>query len=684
MTNIIFNSNPTNAYIQLVSSKTPTPIPTPTTIKINRNFSINGSVKFKRLDYLQANTDGWIPVPDNNIIPYADTYFNVTWEPTVNGSVCGEVRLAVNGIDKSTLNDRTQCLSKTSDYATTFFDVHSPTSVFNVLITINGTTISTKTPTPTSTPTKTPTPTSTPTKTPTPTTTTTPAPTTSTVQKSVNIIGNVKLSEIAYWQPATQEWLPLPSTNKIPYGSTYFAISWSPVAAQYTCCTVSLKVNGTSPNLINDAYHCGNDPNAKNTTFYSISPASSNYNLEITLDGSSASTPTKTPTPTGTKTPTPTTTKTPTPTNTNVILHYNVNKSGSFDLIDVQFMYGNMSLYLIKYNGDTIVNSNIKLNIRTVCKSSTPILLTVSVTNNGTPLTVIGGGKMTFTYYDQHMNFQTEPISNVSSLNLVINLNAVPTTLPPKTPTPVPTWTPTPSITPPKTPTPTPTATPIPSNTPVPSSKLTSFRNACMSGDNVVCSYSTLLTYLQNKTVADLWWEFRQNERFNIAQVAIKNILDYQFQYCSDGNANCAGSDGKWYTAICPANAAVRVILFGKVKPTNADKCYWKHHYDSQSYCFLPSHQYGLPTYVFEAYASPGVGTKDYGHAMACIQIHQDGSKLTSYVVFQYNDSNIRGGSFQLPTHETPIDINLIEITSVTKSMYSGTTVRSWKKVTAF
>ena len=180
---------------------------------------------------------------------------------------------------------------------------------------------------------------------------------------------------------------------------------------------------------------------------------------------------------------------------------------------------------------------------------------------------------------------------------------------------------------------------------------LAEFRAECLSGGSVVCSWDVLKTRLEDHIVSRLWWDLTRDERYSIAEQAIKNTMFFHIDYItrsySGGLPNCEGSDGAvWIDAACTSNGVIRYLKFGQSDFTLIDSCYWKKDSDSPENCHVPDHSYNLPTYMVEGVSET---VPNYGHTMCAILIDEQLESLDNLVVFQYLAFDIKPGHQQMP-----------------------------------
>lgn len=179
---------------------------------------------------------------------------------------------------------------------------------------------------------------------------------------------------------------------------------------------------------------------------------------------------------------------------------------------------------------------------------------------------------------------------------------------------------------------------------------LAEFRDECLSGGNVVCSWDVLKTRLEDLTVSRIWWDLTRDERYSIAEMAIRNTLFYSIFYKRTGKPNCEGGEGELDRASCVNNAIIRCLKFGEFPDTvpywspNADECYYRQQPTSSEHCYVSNTPYKLPCHFVSRISEFAIH-----HALAAIQIENNYGSLDNWIVFQYIDFDIKPGDKQMP-----------------------------------
>jgi len=186
---------------------------------------------------------------------------------------------------------------------------------------------------------------------------------------------------------------------------------------------------------------------------------------------------------------------------------------------------------------------------------------------------------------------------------------------------------------------------------PTPSGFVDEFRNSCFSGDQITGSWFRVKSYLESGQVGEHWWEFTRNERYAIATFAINNTQKNYYCY-RQGKPNCeGGGNGELKKAVCIQNATIRALEFGPVYSISLADCCYKVldcHAELKApneTCYEVEKPYCLPFYNVICTSNDG----RYAHAMGSILIENNYSKLSNWVVFQWDACDIKPGDTQMP-----------------------------------
>lgn len=174
---------------------------------------------------------------------------------------------------------------------------------------------------------------------------------------------------------------------------------------------------------------------------------------------------------------------------------------------------------------------------------------------------------------------------------------------------------------------------------------------------------------LEDHTISEMWWNLTESDRRSIAELAIKNTLFYMLRQGRSGKPNCEGGEGNFNSLVCLQNAIIRSMKFG-TELTGADNCYYRRNELSEEFCYLGTH-YDLPCYMVTCSTYGG----GFGHSLAAIQVNEDTDLLSSWIIFQYSDFDIKLGHWQLPVDRFPgrIYIKIAIQTDVRCAGYNST-----------
>lgn len=165
----------------------------------------------------------------------------------------------------------------------------------------------------------------------------------------------------------------------------------------------------------------------------------------------------------------------------------------------------------------------------------------------------------------------------------------------------------------------------------------------CFSDGALTCDRDTIYQLLIDKHVSRQWWSLTKEQRFTLGTYIIRNFLPYrQVTQLGQGDSNCEGTNIGWYYGSCVSNAILRYAIMNHKTPVgDLSQCYFK---ETEVKCFTDE-SYWLPCFVVGV---DGVNHK-FGHEICGLQIGEDINDFHSWVFFQYNNSNIKPGSWQMP-----------------------------------
>jgi hypothetical protein len=177
---------------------------------------------------------------------------------------------------------------------------------------------------------------------------------------------------------------------------------------------------------------------------------------------------------------------------------------------------------------------------------------------------------------------------------------------------------------------------------------LMSFRNNCLSGGSVVCDNQELYdSWLITKRLKNIWFQLTHDERDIVAKHIIEHWLFYYSEQYGVGESDCQGNASSWKDALCWINALIRFLKFGEAAQYYNDisGCYYKDDEEIET-CYYTG-DFGLPVYmaaVMNKISGPG-----FGHAICAFQIGTDITDFNSWRFFQYDNSDIVPGNWQMP-----------------------------------
>lgn len=204
-----------------------------------------------------------------------------------------------------------------------------------------------------------------------------------------------------------------------------------------------------------------------------------------------------------------------------------------------------------------------------------------------------------------------------------------------------------------------------------PSRSLQSFRDVCISNEEVSVEWNTIEGWMIDKTVACYWWDLSEKERRSIAAIAIKNNVKYEIRLNRYGSNNCGGAHDPSKIIHCSENTNIRCCKFG-VSPIGCDSIYYGYGIDTpidEMTCYYTDDSFNLPTYrvVIEAVPINPDTHKRFYHAIAGIQISKDTSTCDAFIFFQYSDYNEKPGDWHIPTDGFKTDMDIYDVLDMSK-----------------
>jgi hypothetical protein len=206
--------------------------------------------------------------------------------------------------------------------------------------------------------------------------------------------------------------------------------------------------------------------------------------------------------------------------------------------------------------------------------------------------------------------------------------------------------------------------------------ELEEFRAECVHGGSVTCSWDVLKTRLEDQTVSLLWWFLTEAERRSIAEQAIRNTLFHNYRYGRHGKANCEGGEGDVKSIVCVQNGVIRTLKFGKCS-AGGDSCYYRRYTDSEEFCYVPNIQYRLPCNIVSCIDYEG----EFCHSMCSIQVVNKIDSINNWIVFQYNDVDIKSGNWQMPSHKYDLYLKFSNINRISCGGYSSDIVTRFEHI---
>ena len=209
---------------------------------------------------------------------------------------------------------------------------------------------------------------------------------------------------------------------------------------------------------------------------------------------------------------------------------------------------------------------------------------------------------------------------------------------------------------------------------------VSAFREACITDEQVSCSWSVLESWLNSLIVSDIWWGLTRDERYSIANMAITNTMFFCICRMRKGKPNCEGGEGDWniYTT-CGRNTYIRILKFATSDYAGCvDECYWKESFDvdENEHCWKPDHSYGLPCYTATVIVGERYnGGPQFAHGICALLIDEDVSIIDNWIFFQYDSFDIKPGDLQMPIIEgytTYIKVWKVTEFSTTKCNFVG------------
>lgn len=186
--------------------------------------------------------------------------------------------------------------------------------------------------------------------------------------------------------------------------------------------------------------------------------------------------------------------------------------------------------------------------------------------------------------------------------------------------------------------------------------------------DFSTATWNEVKPLLEDGTIGSDWWSLAESDRRRIAELAIKNTIFHEVHLFRSGKSNCSGGVGDFSRAYCQVNALIRVLQFGS-GDIGGDSCYYKQNASSAEHCYVPAKKYNLPCHLVSCFTSPGT-SPPFGHALAAIQVVNGVGSLDNWIVFQYNNFDLKSGEWQMPAPD--YDNMYVQIKSVDSMSDTG------------
>ena len=189
------------------------------------------------------------------------------------------------------------------------------------------------------------------------------------------------------------------------------------------------------------------------------------------------------------------------------------------------------------------------------------------------------------------------------------------------------------------------------------------FRDECLENNTVSCDKEYLReNWLETSRLADIWWQLTEGERWNISDFIIKNWLFYVIRESGTGDPFCGDRETiKMKDAVCLQNSLLRYLLMGETRDNyynygtqfgRGSMIYYKDN-NGELQCGHPGKSWNLPVYHVSVYNA------SYGHAINVFLLESDRDNWNSWRFFQYTNSDIKLGNWQMP-YGTTVSITLL------------------------
>lgn len=179
---------------------------------------------------------------------------------------------------------------------------------------------------------------------------------------------------------------------------------------------------------------------------------------------------------------------------------------------------------------------------------------------------------------------------------------------------------------------------------------------------------------LINKIISAQWWQISDKERSIFTDWILSNYLRFLIRFRRNGKGDCRGGEGEKIKICCMQNAVIRFVLLGDGQSLydQISNCYWSRANDiGREHCY-GEFSFNLPVYT--------VYVANFYHEICAIQISSDINDFNSYRFFQYANTNIRPGNWQMPWKYGEIKLNITKPTKIYNCKHgSGNKIKSFK-----
>lgn len=178
----------------------------------------------------------------------------------------------------------------------------------------------------------------------------------------------------------------------------------------------------------------------------------------------------------------------------------------------------------------------------------------------------------------------------------------------------------------------------------------------CFEGNQLICNEDIIHQLLISKNVAADWWKLTEEQRRVLGDYIIRKYASgYIKKYGEKRNEEI-----EWKRAVCMQHAMVRYCKLNFREPIyDLSKCYFLNS-KNEVECFYkpPEECFWLPCYITNVVGSA------FAHTISALQINKNFKNFDSWVFFQYSNSNIKPGNWQMP-HGKEVSILRLRIENI-------------------